>query len=68
MFDLPRALILNVSNVFFFLQGFAVVAVMVARVRPSLNAAREAMKTWDEAAVVWPRIKVLQVQYQQPIH
>jgi ATP-binding cassette subfamily C (CFTR/MRP) protein 5 len=35
-----------------------VVAVMISRVRPSLNGAREALKTWDEARVIWPRIKV----------
>ncbi|EFX63846.1 ABC protein, subfamily ABCC, partial [Daphnia pulex] len=29
-------------------EGFAVVAVMISRVRPSLNGAREALKTWDE--------------------
>lgn len=34
------------------------VAVMISRVRPSLNGAREALKTWDEARVIWPRIKV----------
>lgn len=31
---------------------------MTARVRPSLNIAREALKAWDEANVVWPRIEV----------
>lgn len=31
---------------------------MIARVRPSLNGAREALKTWDEASVVWPRFEV----------
>lgn len=41
-----------------FWQGFAVITVMIARVRPSLNGAREALKTWDEASVVWPRIEV----------
>jgi hypothetical protein len=39
-------------------KAFAVVAVMIARVRPSLNGAREALKTWDEASVVWPRFEV----------
>lgn len=39
-------------------KAFAVVAVMIARVRPSLNGAREALKTWDEANVVWPRYEV----------
>ncbi|KAK4005312.1 hypothetical protein OUZ56_007029 [Daphnia magna] len=38
-------------------EAFAVIAVMIARVRPSLNGAREALKTWDEASVVWPRIE-----------
>ncbi|XP_046462037.1 ATP-binding cassette sub-family C member 5-like isoform X1 [Daphnia pulex] len=38
-------------------EAFAVVAVMIARVRPSLNGAREALKTWDEASVVWPRFE-----------
>ncbi len=31
---------------------------MIARVRPSLNGARESLKTWDEANVVWPRFEV----------
>lgn len=42
----------------FSFKAFAVIAVMIARVRPSLNGAREALKTWDEASVVWPRIEV----------
>ena len=47
----------NCSRSFSF-KAFAVVAVMIARVRPSLNGAREALKTWDEASVVWPRFEV----------
>ncbi|XP_046652903.1 ATP-binding cassette sub-family C member 5-like [Daphnia pulicaria] len=48
-------------------EGFAVVAVMISRVRPSLNGAREALKTWDEARVIWPRIKsVLSMEEIQP--
>ncbi|KAI9560845.1 ABC protein [Daphnia sinensis] len=48
-------------------EGFAVVAVMISRVRPSLNGAREALKTWDEARVIWPRIKsVLSMEESKP--
>ncbi|XP_057372866.1 ATP-binding cassette sub-family C member 5-like [Daphnia carinata] len=48
-------------------EAFAVIAVMIARVRPSLNGAREALKTWDEASVVWPRIeKVLGLEEMKP--
>lgn len=36
---------------------------MVSRVRPSLNGAREALKTWDEARVIWPRIKVIYILF-----
>ena len=39
-------------------QGFTVIAVMIARVRPSLNVTREAVKWWDEVRVTWPRLQV----------
>ena len=42
----------------FHLQGFAVVAVMIGRVRPWLSVARDALRSWDEANVCWPRIEV----------
>lgn len=40
---------------------------MISRVRPSLNGAREALKTWDEARVIWPRIKVCWLNFFKKI-
>ena len=42
-------------------QGFAIVTVMMSRIRPSLNTARESLKTWDKAKVIWPRTKVMRI-------
>jgi hypothetical protein len=34
---------------------------MMSWIRPSLNTARESLKIWDEAKVIWPRIKVMRI-------